>query len=338
MTFTKFRSRKLFLLLAFLLFDSDVFFNNLWSECQAELNSDMCELLPAPTAVPQDGHVWVVDDENDLCLGLHGFEECGELNLWHLHHTPRGLQLKHVQHQEEDVACLGRMHPLNALGLRSCKARHAFAGTYWQFDEARGRLQSHSAASRLLGATCIASSAHRRSNQTDSGSVDRTDAPAATLSKCSEGFAKLKLLPFHLDHTVETAHEEGAEAEGRGGGGLVEEGSWRCPQTRQRLPRNLDAHFPGEERQVLVGAGLFTKRIFGMNFKVYNLGWYMQPSALRSDASLSALLREGDGPQKTQKLFAYMWGGGGPEEAADWREMSDRSLLVKLAMPLKKEI
>ncbi|RYG63703.1 hypothetical protein EON64_15380 [archaeon] len=244
MVFTKFRSRKLFLLLAFLLFDSDVFFSTLWSECQAELNSDACELLPARSAVPQDGLVWIADAVRELCLGLQGFEECGELNLWHLYRTPRGLQLRHHMHQDEDQACLGRMHPAPVLGLRSCKARHVFSGTYWQFDQRTGMLQSESAPSKLWGPTCI-SSTHK--NHTSSSAQDKSESAAVVLTKCAEGFMKLKLLPYLVE-------EAGAE----GGEGLIQEGGWRCPFTHQRLPRNLDAHLGGE-RQVLIGGGLFTK-------------------------------------------------------------------------------
>jgi hypothetical protein len=236
MTIAYFRSRKLFLILSSLLLDSSLYHLHL------HLHLDSVDPVSAPVSASATPLFWVAHQASGLCLGPYGFQDCGELSLWHWLRTDHGIQLQLYNSKSDiDKTCLGRSIR-GKLKMRSCRNTNPFAGLYWTYDESTGKLSSKGGLSSILGPTCV---------------INNGDG---MLSNCRQGYSSLQLLPFHAHHDEADQDEsigniiEDEEEEI----GLQQEGSWTCSESGQILPRNLDAVLSGP-RQVLMGAGLFTK-------------------------------------------------------------------------------
>lgn len=133
---SKLRSRKLVLILAFLLIDSYSYRTivNLLHEIDymqrsrsfnlqeenfpaneiASLETEHPTMSHAPVLVHSsqsegitDGIVWVMDKEKMECLGLYGFAGCGELSMWYLKTIPtlNGIELQsfHSWYDDNDI-------------------------------------------------------------------------------------------------------------------------------------------------------------------------------------------------------------------------------------------
>ena len=351
---TKFGSRKLMLILAFLLINSYSISYFKLSTASDDISSSAAH--DTDTSRTKDV-VWLVDATNGQCLGAHGdFSECGELTLWIWNRLKRGISLQSVSTVEEEShsvhsiasECLGRRRSLvksGELAMRRC-SEDPFTSTLWNFDESTGMMSDRSMLSKVAGSVCISNS-------------------ESILQSCKEGFTALKRVVFHNSASVlktlpDPVQEPLLAPPTSESLDFSDVGIWKCPVTGQVFPRNLDrtlsapvavplTSYPGpagaiattrggsaasgsvsQGRQVFMGSGVFSKNFMGMNFNVYSMAWYVEADAARADPSLLAFKdRSLSELQSTEAFFQALSSSG---------RGFDRTLMVKLAMTLKTKM
>mmetsp|Transcript_26791 Transcript_26791/g.38264 ORF Transcript_26791/g.38264 Transcript_26791/m.38264 type:complete len:452 (-) Transcript_26791:151-1506(-) len=326
MSFKGFRSRKLLLILAFLLIDihSIVYYKIGVSNPELKETADI-------------NAIWIVDDATDRCLSPYsgGFDECSELNIWIW--TPiNGSSVLKIQndresdHIEEGLLqsgnsdrkgnCLGRDRWRDRLALMSC-ATSPLSPALWKFNFDKGMLFSSGVISTHFGAVCVT---YNNSKQHNDSRV--------LLGGCSKyGYRVLRFV--HVDHTLNrplgktaTPIPRIAVSEPNISSRAVP--SVTCPVTSLALPSRLDLHLPGPQ-QVLVGGGAYTKTVYGMRFKIYSMAWYLEEEAARRDPALRPF-RDMTLPelQASPEFFQALSSEGS----------FDRTLLIKLAMTLRRDL
>eukprot|EP00981_Chlorochromonas_danica_P000137 scaffold39_cov176-Ochromonas_danica.AAC.3 len=270
-----------------------------------------------------------MDEKTDSCLGSYGFGDCSETNIWNWTQTERGITLQpfNQDNEESENACLGRSWRGNGLKLRSCQRKAPWpSNIYWRYDALTGRLISHGGMGKLLGESCIVHGSSR------------------LLADCNYHYTPLMVVPFEGERMnadeeelllEETILSKLQKEKGNGNAQeeyLLEEGEWECEKSGQHLPRNLDAYLPLNQhnRQVLMGAGLFTKNVFGMTWNVYDLGWYVDIEAARIDPALASFHGLSSAELQRNEDFLQMM--------ASSTVSFDRSLVIKLAMTLPKDV
>jgi hypothetical protein len=244
-----------------------------------------------------------------------------------------------------DAHCLGRQmtighsHPHTT--LTTC-SRTLLKATSWEYDHDLLILSTSSGLlSRFFGSLCVV-----------------RDGDVAATQNCNQGYTRLKV----VIHTTTRSGAAGAGAEGADANGLllanlpktrhpVEHGDWTCARTGLLFPRNLDDRLPAwpaapaashggggggggdghrDDRQIFMGGDIFTKTVFGMDFKVYTVGLYVELHAAMKDPSLRAFegLAEGELANSPAFYAAVAANGAG----------YDRTLFIKLAMTIKSEL
>lgn len=275
----KFGSRKLMLVLAFLLINShSISFFKLSASSDEKSNQITSKMAKSYS----DDVVWLVDSTNGQCLGSHGdFSECGELTLWIWKTLTKGVSLQSVTSVEEDSRsvhsvedeCLGRRRSLlkgSELAMRRCSAE-AFSPTIWEFDELSGMMSDNSGfLSKVVDPRCVSNS-------------------ESILQSCKKGFTALKRVVFErnpVDMSKPAPIQQPLDASTTTEvSGFSDVGTWTCPVTGQVFPRNLDERLslrtpvlptavgvaPGavsftrggstasSGRQVFMGSGVFSK-------------------------------------------------------------------------------
>lgn len=239
MAATKFGSRKLVLLLAFLLINSQsitysklpVHPDTLSSGNNGGSNS------AKQTPIGSGEVIWLVDTTNGQCLGSHGdFGECGELSLWLYNKQSNGVLLQSVTSVDEEEntihsvsgECLGRRRSMTRsteLKMLPC-SNDILSPTRWSFDDSTGMLtDSSTLLSKVVGPACISNG-------------------DSILQSCKKGFTSLKRVLFHrssksspvkagqIATTIIIADDNA----------FSDVGTWKCPVTGQVFPRNLDGH------------------------------------------------------------------------------------------------
>jgi hypothetical protein len=249
---------------------------------------------------PFDGHtLWIVDENSGDCLSTHGFGACGDVNLWKWRtngkktelvmfesalttnpngdilgvdsdrHTAANGTVNKKSTMKGDVPlCLGRImsigntHPETTLS--PCSSRIASATT-WEYDHETLMLSTATGVmSRFLGSLCIV-----------------RDGDKASTQNCNMGYTRLKLV-IHTARRGEaldpaqTMQNELQVSNVRSH--PIEYGEWTCSRTGLVFPRNLDDRLPAvstgsgrapsnhrEDRQVLMGADIFTKVQYSKN-------------------------------------------------------------------------
>lgn len=229
----KFGSRKLMLMLAFLLINSQsITYSKLPVPPEAEVGSNSVKQASAGSGEV----VWLVDTANGQCLGSHGdFGECGELSLWLYNKENNGVLLQSVagvDEEEETVhsvsgECLGRRRSLtksSELKMLPC-SNDILSPTRWSFDDTTGMLTDGATLlSKIVGPSCIING-------------------DSILQSCKKGFTSLKRVLFHRSDKV-TSIRAGqiATTIAADDSTFSDVGTWKCPVTGQVFPRNLDTH------------------------------------------------------------------------------------------------
>jgi hypothetical protein len=253
-----FGSRKLLLLLAFVLLNSQ---SISFSKLPVTLESTLATGHSYPNKQDEELHIendvlWLVDTASGLCLGSRaGFSQCNENNLWLWSSTPKrsGQQHKTVKlravlgiDKEDSSArtvsgeCLGRNRGMllnTELKMLPCTAR----STSWTFEEDLGKLtDGNNPLAKLLGPVCISSE------------ESMYNTSSSLLKRCKKGFAHLKRVVLekssplfaHLSsHKPRSSIAEQLvvpNAKPLPYGSFTDVGSWKCPVTGLLLPRNLD--------------------------------------------------------------------------------------------------
>lgn len=338
MSYRRFRSRKLLLILAFLSIDLDSYINTpfllgdstaldalgLFNHTAIDGNHGSSE------AAPQHKSVWIHDEESDRCLGPHGFSVCSDLTIWEWRHTSKGTILQSTLHvtSREQRLCLSRAPYSAKVELSKCSAKEK--NIYWRYDQDKGALESISTLRaawwRKVTPLCVVNDDTKR------------------LQDCRRKYTTLTVVtlvnrPFQFtDDEDEDEPIIPANTALPSQSIIPDIGYWQCPVTGQLLPRNLDTFFssyqstPHSGRQVLMGAGLFTKVVFGMKFNVYSIGWYVDVAAMMQKVPSQILSPfiglTSDQLAKTESFIQFLTQPGG----------FDRTLVLKLAMTLKKEV
>lgn len=287
----KFRSRKLLLILAFLLIDTDSITNSLLgvvdrttdrksdnsnsgSSSDSNSNSDRSS-SSSTTNVILDRTLWLLDENSGLCLGTEGFSECGDTNLWKWQSTGSDstpangdgllLEVASISSKQfpetQEKECLGRGKRFRkgkrTLRKTSCAKFPVASLTSlsWRFDPAIGRLSTGGFVSSVLGTSCVQEDGSLSSCEDYAvlREVFVQDSSTAGVSRDSN--------KRRIDGVEEELDAEEMEE------GLIEEGTWTDPVTNLQLPRNLDkalASTAQEEssparRQVFMGGGVYKK-------------------------------------------------------------------------------
>jgi hypothetical protein len=327
------KSRRLFLLLV---------------TCLIANHSTPSELVPLigtsqnSHADPFDSHVmWIVDEASGLCLSHLGFSTCGDVNLFKWHSYGRtntlvkfenvlppvynstilleqGGRYKICNKEEKDSLCLSRMmfmrntHPETTLS--KCSSPLASATT-WEYDHDNMMLSTATGfMSNLLGSLCIV-----------------RDGSRVGLQNCNMGFTKLKVVVHTKRNEDSKVARSNMELES-------ENEEWVDPKTGLVFPRNLDDRIPSlststvngirADRQVLMGADIFAKTAFNINFKVYTVAWYVDYHGASKDPNLHAFEGLSSNELATSDKFYQAMTKG----------LYDRTIFVKLAMNLKTEL
>jgi hypothetical protein len=251
------------------------------------------------------GHVlWLQDEASGLCLGASGFSECGDTNL---------LRVRSSAYSETLELELVIMH-LSTIDSESpsCLGRHRFrrelalqpcsrgvlSETPWTYGLVEGRLSSRT--------SCL-----------------QRNGRDATLGSCSSPLLAT-LRPVLLSQR--TAPDPSAP---RAAAVSSPASEWTCPHSGLVLPRVIGGSSGSLAPQYFAGGGVYTKQAFGFLFKVFSLALYVGESARRDDSLIA---------------FAHY----SPEElftSSDFygalmspRALFDRSILVKMAMSVKRDL
>ena len=254
-----FQSRRLFLLLAFLLFDSDSYFYSFIPTSKSNKStkgSESVNFEDVKSLLPDQDVAWILDDSTGHCLGIYGFGECGDLNQWKVDRFGGEVQFHPVlndhfhANQTNNLGqdCLARSRNVlkkRELLLRKC-SESRLSSTWWKIDESTGMLSTSGATSSLFGPACV---------------INEETRPI--LQPCRRGFTAIKVVPLadNLHSSIKNAEVLTNSANNN----LMknfDQGEWRCPVTGLTMPRNLDSLLPPlslDQRQVLMGAGIFTK-------------------------------------------------------------------------------
>jgi hypothetical protein len=339
MTYRRFRSRKLLLILAFLSIDLDSYMNTPFLlgdstalDALGFFNLTVVDTLHANEASSEHKSVWIQDEESDRCFGPHGFSVCSDLTIWEWRHTTKGaiLQSTAPVTSREQRLCLSRAPYSAKVELSKCSAKEK--NVYWKYDQDTGALESISTLRaawwRKVTPLCVVNDDIKR------------------LQDCRRKYTVLTVItlvnrPFQFTYDDDNDDPISPPiAVLPSLSNIPDIGFWQCPITGQLLPRNLDTFFtsystskttPQSGRQVLMGAGLFTKVVFGMKFNVYSIGWYVDVAALQKLPThiLTPFMGlTSDQLAKTESFIQFLIQPGG----------FDRTLILKLAMTLKKEV
>ena len=338
--------------------------------CCIDTNSTPSDLIslsaltakPAQSDHPFDGHtLWIVDENSGLCLGAHGFGLCGDVNLWRWRSYGRASEYVMFQSvvsansgpapdEDQEQLCLGKLvtsgQPFPVTTLRRCSS--SISGpTMWEYDFESQRLSTASGLiSRFMGPLCVL-----------------REEESASTQHCSMGYTRLRPI-IHtvrkdddvlLEDDSDKASSSSSSSSSGGSGGeanslerangvaeahSIEYGDWICPKTGLVFPRNLDdrlhrasesgKQISPEGRQVFVGGGVFTKRMFNYDFKVYTLGWYVEMNAAQKDPTLKKFEGLSDSELASSPEFY--------DAIISENATYDRTIMVKLAMALKKDL
>lgn len=225
------RIRKLLLVIALLLMDTEDSTNNLISLSKENNETKL---------------VWLADEAKGKCLGLHGFSECSNLNIWQRLRDDNDeilLRSTHSTKRHKRGTCLGRsrnMEEDDRLEMVPCST-NPLSASLWRYNSSESMLSSSGVVSKLHGKLCV----------DDNGK----------LTQCKYGHAPITLV--ELSSVKPFAYYSQSQTPAL----LQETGSYICPTTYIELPRNLDryeSHGPklmevGTARQVLMGAGLYSR-------------------------------------------------------------------------------
>lgn len=351
MTFTKFRSRKLLLLLAFLQLDLDPYERQSWLPSNEFFEDPMIDQLftrssqPTPPRIANNGTVWIVDEGNHECLGPHGFSQCGDLSGWLWIEDGSYVKLRHLESSSENH-CLGWKWLQKKFEIMDCDIlktplySRRTRNIHWNFDFDAGYLQTPIGFLETVlpfSPYCVVNDNRKRLQRCNRAATKLRVVPLADISfltddlKQSDGdeVMETESLAITGDNSI-SAHDFSTPL-------LLDQGYWHCPVTGLALPRNLDKYenlppindSERSGRQVLMGAGVFTKVVFGMKFHVYNLGWYVDAAAAQKDPQLLPFIGKTFPELQVSKKFyeALLHVGG-----------YDRTMYIKLAMSLKKDV
>jgi hypothetical protein len=341
----KFPCRKLFLILACLGFHSHIYELNLFSAdssilAVADLTMDRNQTnsnIPIKEKV-HNKSIWLLEEASGLCLGPHGFSVCGDLTVWVWKNSAGGTLLQHSS-ATDDNKCLGRSWPSSQIDIYDCsiaEKKIARKGLHWEYDWELGQLKTvNSFRFNILPGYpyCI------------------NNREETQLSSCKGGFTKLIVIDatstsFHVHDDDDDVQQEKTKvitplSSSVAPTRLIDQGFWHCPITGLALPRNLDSYLfnnssqsssPLENnphRQVFMGAGVYTKKVFGMTFNVYTVGWYVDVAALQSDSRFASFAGYSYEQFVQSNEFSNLMAQSGG---------FDRSLFIKLAMNLKKDV
>ena len=168
---------------------------------------------------------------------------------------------------KKDSLCLGRMmsisktHPETTLS--KCSSRIASATT-WEYDHENMMLSTATGVlSKFMGSLCVV-----------------RDGDVASTQNCNMGYSRLQLV-IHTTRTGEpTETEKNTLQQAHSKAHPIENGEWICQKSGLVFPRNLDGRVPSlstkhnkhqgkhEDRQIFMGAGIFTKVIYFISFSL----------------------------------------------------------------------
>ena len=323
-------------------------------------------------------YLWLYDEASAKCLNPYGgFSLCGDVNLFKSHvlgidgRNPLKYSLmlesampdSYSHHADPGDSsgkkCLGRrvsnagedsdvletfIHDCDPANIKSYKN----FGVGWTFEWFSSSAEDSSSSggsdwgvlrasgSEVGGDMCASRAAPAGAHQPNTTDSNAASHKFAYLQSCEQS-AAIRFIPIIYTHlrTFESVVEQPSIADGQGlsptAVGLEEDGAWTCPRTRLPFPRNLDQYsMQRRGRQVLTGGGLFSWTLFGLTFNVYTVAWYVE----REPASRSPLLLKftGKNAAALQESKAFYEAITEPDNGYG------RSILMKLAMPLKKEV
>mmetsp|Transcript_5304 Transcript_5304/g.5457 ORF Transcript_5304/g.5457 Transcript_5304/m.5457 type:complete len:604 (+) Transcript_5304:114-1925(+) len=262
--------------------------------------------------------IWVMDEDDGKCLGPSGFGECGDLNLWEVWGSESIYILEHyaAEMENHDGMCLARYSsfgPSSKVGLQSCLKNKA---AIWKFSFALGRLSNGNSFSRR----CI----RRIGNSAVAGSCD-AGYTSLTPILHDNRLVSNPAAPHHSSSEYKTRNQKNLQANSD----KVSK-EWICPETGVIFPINLNDRLKESEvkRQLFMGAGTFVQTVFNMRFKVYTVALYIEAESAYKSEYL-APYRQLNAAQLSLSDDFYKT----LSSPADF----DRTLVIKLAMDLKKD-
>lgn len=266
--------------------------------------------------------IWIVDETDGKCLGGHGFGECGPLNLWEIWGLDGAYTLEHhVDSALEtiDSECLGRNVKWLAktkAGLVKCSKSIILQ---WNFSLSSGQLSNGPGSKQCL----------------------RRVGNDAFIQPCSKGYTAV--VPLIFDQQMYSSHKDDSTVIGQTQDADELLSDWTSPETGLILPRTLNdrLHNPSisnnnkaaavidtQNSQQLMGGGTYIHTVFNMNFKVYTVAWYIDVNRAYTSLSLQSFHHKSANDLVSSADFYKAI-----SSSADY----DKSILVKLAMPLKTE-
>ena len=249
------------------------------------------------------GHViWLFDPSSNLCLGVGGFSQCGDTNLFRVTSASSSgkMQLELIEPFSNARLCLSASRWSTAVSVSEC-SRSVFSTTKWEYSVVEGRLASAGIRQRCLS----------------------KEGNNALVHSCHSGFTELRPI-FHTQKPKSTDLTLAPLS--------TATSSLKCPHTGLTLPARLSdvTHDPDLSRQTLAGMGVYTKQAFGMLFRVFTIGWYLDRDRVARDATLAPFkLATAEERLSSSEYF---------DALASPTAAYDRSVLVKLAMGVKRDL
>ena len=207
--------------------------------------------------------VWFVDTTRGLCLGPHGFGECGDVTIWKLKELRSG-EVRIVSVLESNNAmrdqpqCLGRHLEFSSehytVSIQNCKRASYLDFISWAYNIQTGQLavKPRLFTFGLTEAQCL---------------VDHVLGPR--LQPCSKGYTRLSIV-IHDSHEPQSIAATTRLQKGQHDQADLQcaedihlySGRWIHQGTNLVFPRNLDDTIPKRDAkgvQVLMGGDVFKK-------------------------------------------------------------------------------
>lgn len=278
----------------------------------------------------QEHEVTWLQADDDVCLGIHGFGPCSILNAWNVHHhwgSDENLFSRDRFTLEsfvyEDYIFNSNKHGGETLVLPGPSKSMLSKGSYhiWNYDSQLGRLSTDIFDPVQMGMESLC--------------VDENRLNQAIIRPCGENFnnyIRLALVPFPKKFLKQLSENSVFFTSSQTQTRLITDGYMKCPSTGLLMPRTLALDpLTSEEAQhpqvhALMGFGLYTKVVFGIEFKVFNVGWYVDADHINKDPIFEKFDGKKSSELKNPEFYDAMIAPS---------KYYDRSVMIKLAMTLQ---
>ena len=258
------------------------------------------------------------------CLNWFGENsECSSVNLWYLKTDSKsGKELLVVSAEFPDL-CLGRTPRAGGI-VEIVPCNSPWWGLHrnrWTLDELTNHLSVPRTKKdlRLLGTLHSGPAVVSLASTAGEGGTIYTVVPM---------IPQHKVLYVEDDTTASTAsivRDRGAEV-GASGAPQKKSTTWVCPKTNLRFPTELGRYFTSQFPLVLMGSDVYTKHVFGFDWKVYTVALYVSQQ-FRDDKDMN--IYRSFGPTELSSDSRFF------EQIVSETKILGRALIIKLALDLK---